>query len=449
MSSVRGMRNMHRELLLPVYIPTIFLSFGQGLMIPVLPLYAKQFGGSYSLAGIIVAAAWIGTTLFDLPTGLLLSRLGFRASMVIGSGIFGAATIALGLTHVVPGLILFRFVAGIGTSLWSLSRHAYITQAVPTQTRGRAISVFGGINRLGTFTGPVVGGFIANIYGLGNAIVVAGALAAVATVIAAIAKYEAAGQLAARGRHLDFGVLREAVAGNGRDVLAAGTAQIFGQMIRAGRQIVIPLFAAYAIGLDPAAVGQIVSASSLIDVMLFFPAGVIMDRFGRKAASVPSFSILSLGMALVPLTHSYWTLLAAGLLIGLGNGIGAGTMMTLGADLAPTGRTGEFLGIWRLIGDSGQAIAPLAVGAVADAIGITLTAGATAGMGVIAAGTMALFVRETRWGKDQRPPSLRDRLRRTAPSHPATSPPSSPPSPDIVSVARCGAPPDEGSDRPA
>ena len=189
-------------------------------------------------------------------------------------------------------------------------------------------------------------------------------------------------------------MLREAVAGNQRNVVAAGTAQIFGQMIRASRQIVIPLYAA-SLGLDDFQVGQIVSASSLVDVLLFVPAGIVMDRFGRKAAAVPSFTVMGLGMALVPFTHSYWTLMAAALVLGFGNGMGSGTMMTLGADLAPRGRTGEFLGIWRFIGDTGQAIAPLAVGQVADLIGLALTAGATAGLGLIAAGTLAFFVRET------------------------------------------------------
>src|SRR5690606_41954682 len=75
--------------------------------------------------------------------------------------------------------------------------------------------------------------------------------------------------------------------------------------------------------------------------------------------------------------------------------IGSGTMMPLGADLAPPGRTGEFLGIWRFIGDTGQAIAPLAVGQLANLIGLALTAGATAGLGLLAAGTLTFFVRET------------------------------------------------------
>ncbi|HEX5498882.1 MAG TPA: MFS transporter, partial [Thermomicrobiales bacterium] len=70
--------------------------------------------------------------------------------------------------------------------------------------------------------------------------------------------------------------------------------------------------------------------------------------------------------------------------------------MTLGADLAPRGATGEFLGLWRLIGDIGAAAGPLAVGAVAAAFGLVDGAYVLAIIGLIAALTMAGLVRETR-----------------------------------------------------
>ncbi len=128
---------------------------------------------------------------------------------------------------------------------------------------------------------------------------------------------------------------------------------------------------------------------------LFLPAGMLMDRLGRKFASVPSFIVLAVGMALVPLAHSYVGLLVASLVMGLGNGIGSGTMMTLGADLAPRQATGEFLGLWRLIGDTGSSAGPIAVGAIADAVGLSLAAFCLSGIGLLAAATLFLFVRET------------------------------------------------------
>ncbi|HEX7104320.1 MAG TPA: MFS transporter [Nitrolancea sp.] len=386
-------------LLMQVYVPTALLAFGAGLLVPILPLYAKEAGGSFGLAGVILAAGWFGTMMMDLPSGLLLSRIGFRRSMNFGALLFGLATFGLGLTHETFILIGLQLIGGIGNAFWGVSRHAYIATVVPPSGRGRAISIFGGINRLGTFTGPFVGGYVALYFGYADALMLAGIVALGAVVVGLLYIHDPVrmGVLKARGHGLNLGVVREVASHNRRDVLAAGGANILGQMIRSGRQIAIPLYAAYALGLNDAQVGTVVGLSALVDVSLFIPAGYVMDRWGRKAAAVPSFSVLAIGMALVPFTHSYLQLLGVGLVLGLGNGMGAGTMMTLGADLAPAHLTGEFIGFWRFIGDSGRAASPVIVGAVADAIGIVITSGAIAGLGVAAALMLGFFVRETRW----------------------------------------------------
>src|SRR5581483_2854069 len=167
--------------------------------------------------------------------------------------------------------------------------------------------------------------------------------------------------------------------------------------------LIVPLYGANVIGLDAGGVGAIVSISALIDVALFVPAGLLMDRLGRKYASIPSFVVMGLGMAVLPFTHSFLTLLLATGVIGLGNGLGAGTMMTLGADLAPREAAGEFLGLWRLVGDGGQMAGPLIVGGVTDLISYTATAFVLAGVGGLAAGTIYLAVEETLHQDERRP----------------------------------------------
>ncbi len=88
---------------------------------------------------------------------------------------------------------------------------------------------------------------------------------------------------------------------NARDLSAAATAQMLGQMIRAGRFLIIPLWGAEQLGLDAAQVGTIVTAGAILDVSMFIPAGMLMDRFGRKVAAVPSFALMALGIGLIPL----------------------------------------------------------------------------------------------------------------------------------------------------
>jgi MFS family permease len=383
------------RLLLPVYVPTLLLSLGQGVLIPTLPLYAKSLGSTFALVSLAVGAAGIGTLVADIPSGVLLERVGRRPSMLFGCGSVAVTCLLVPLLPSFPALVGLQFIGGIGSALWGISRHVYLADSTRPDERGRAISTFGGINRIGTFGGPAIGGIVAGHFGLSSPFLISSALAAVALVIS----YFFIPASEARKVNVSTGAYLRTL---GRVVLeyrgvltTAGIAQLCSQMIRAGRQIIVPLYAAYSLGLDVGSIGAILSISSAIDMVLFIPAGILMDRIGRKAAIIPCFIILSIGMALVPLSKSYATLLFATTIMGFGNGIGSGTMMTLGADLAPVGSAGAFLGVWRLIGDVGGAGGPLIVGGIADLVGLMASAYVLAGIGLLSVALFAFTVPET------------------------------------------------------
>jgi MFS family permease len=128
---------------------------------------------------------------------------------------------------------------------------------------------------------------------------------------------------------------------------------------------------------------------------LFYPTGLIMDRWGRKTAIVPAFILQALSLGLVPFSGSMGALSAVAALGGLGNGLSSGTMMTLGADLSPPESRDEFLGIWRLIGDGGHAAGPYLVGQVADWVALPMSALVMSAAGLAAALIFALLVPET------------------------------------------------------
>jgi MFS family permease len=382
-------------LLISVYLPTALLAIGSGLLLPVLPIYARSFDVSFGMAALVIAAAGLGTLVADVPAGMVLGRLGLRPTMLIGAGLVTVALVALGLASWFPELIIYRFVAGIGTAMWGLSRHAFITETIDPRQRGRAISVFGGINRIGMFGGPAVGGLLGQWLGLQTTFFFAAALSLAALVIAWLYVQDTR-VVVHDSRSVRWSLVWDMWRQNRRDLTAANVAQLCAQMIRAGRQTIIPFYGEAVLGLNVAQIGTIQSAASLVDMLLFVPAGYVMDRFGRKWSSVPSFAVMALGMLLIPFATGFGALLAIAMLIGFGNGLGSGSMMTLGADLAPRGATGEFLGLWRLVGDSGAAGGPVVVGAFTDWFGFDATSIVLAGVGFGASLTLGFLVKETR-----------------------------------------------------
>ncbi len=105
-------------------------------------------------------------------------------------------------------------------------------------------------------------------------------------------------------------------------------------------------------------------------------------------------------MLLMPAADSLLILTLCAMVLGLGNGLGSGINMTLGSDLAPSGQRGEFLGVWRLMGDSGSFVGPVAIGQLAAASSLSAVFFMLALMGVASAAIFARFVRETLPGAD-------------------------------------------------
>ena len=93
----------------------------------------------------------------DVPTGMMLERFGRKPVMVVGTISLSLATLGLVFLQHFPALVALRFLAGVGTAMWNISRMAYLADTVPIRDRGRALSTFGGVSRIGTFMGPALG----------------------------------------------------------------------------------------------------------------------------------------------------------------------------------------------------------------------------------------------------------------------------------------------------
>jgi MFS family permease len=242
----------------------------------------------------------------------------------------------------------------------------------------------------------MVGGVMGVILGLRSSFLVFGCACIAALVIAAIfvrlgeTSPPATAPLKPQG-----GYLWATLQANFHTLSTAGMGLLFAATIRTGRLVIIPLYAADVLGLDVQAIGLIESISAGLEMLLFYPTGMIMDQWGRKFAIVPCFTIQAIGMFLIPFSGSFISLLLATILIGIGNGLGSGTMITLGADLAPDDGRGEFLGMWGFIGNGGATGGPFVVGSVADWLGLQTAAWVMAGTGLLAAAVFLFLVPET------------------------------------------------------
>lgn len=380
-----------RSLLFSVYLPALLFAIGQGAVIPIIPLLAREVGASVAAAGLVVAMRGIGTMAFDIPAGSLVGRFGEKRTVVLGTALLVASAIGCIVSDNAGAVAAFVFVMGCGWSIWLLARLSFISDAVAPSARGRALSTLGGVNRMGNFVGPFLGAAVIAVGGLEAAFVLQAAAAAAACALLVSVPGDpdpVPGQVHAPLR------FRVIVSNHAAVFGTAGVAASCISMLRAARQIIIPLWGDQ-IGLAPAEIAMIFGLSSGLDMLLFYPSGVVSDRWGRKATAVPCLAVLSVGMVLLPVARSPLVFALVALLLGAGNGIGTGIVMTLGADFSPSTGRAEFLGVWRLVSDVGQAGGPLLISAAAGALSLGFASVAVGALGLAGAGLTVRYVPET------------------------------------------------------
>jgi MFS family permease len=355
-----------REIAVPAFGPSLLFALGEGAILPVIALTVRQLGGSVALAALMVTLIGIGSLVSNIPASLVTARWGERWAIV------GAALwCALGMLICVLATALWAFAIGVfmvgmAAAVFGLARQSYLTDAVPFHFRARALSTLGGVMRIGLFVGPFLGAASIGAFGIAGAYW-AGVAALVAAAFVAARMPELPAHAAATtpraGTAHGAPTLRSIGAGHAKVFLTVGVGALLVAAVRASRQAVIPLWAE-GIGLDAATTSLIYGLAGGVDMLVFYPAGKVMDRKGRAWVAVPSMLIMGSALLLTPFTHGAAGLLAASLAIGFGNGIGSGVLMTLGADHSPVVGRAHFLGLWRLMSDIGSTGGPALLSAV-------------------------------------------------------------------------------------
>lgn len=381
------------RLVAPVYAPTLLMAVAQEALTILLPLYAVELGASPAFAALAVGMRGVGVLLFDVPAGMLVERFGDKPVLLGGLGAFLAGLLVLTFTASPLGIAAAALAVGVGQAAWMLGRQAYLTDLCAPHELGRAIAAMAGLQRGGALIGPVAGGAIAGFAGYPAAFLT-GAIGAIAAAAMVMTYARDVASARAPGDHSLAGTLR-VLASHRKTFATAGVCALVLQLMRASRQLLIPLFGT-AIGLDVTAIGLAYSIGVVVDISLFYPSGVLADRFGRKWSAVPSIVLYPIGFALLPLATGFVSLAAAAVLLGLANGLGTGVVMIMGADFARrSGAHGQFLGLWRLIGDCGLTIAPLLSGVLVDAVSLAAASAAVSALGFAGALVMIFLVAET------------------------------------------------------
>ncbi len=357
------------SLVLPFYIPSGFQFLGVGVALPLLALFARQLGTDNAGAAFIVGLVGVGSLVFNIPAGQFMGRFGIRRVIIISTLVESCAALVAGFASSPLMLGAAAFVMGMTQTTFFVARLSYFRILVPTRQRGRALSLIGGENRMGYFIGPIAGGFISQSFGFRYAFLTYAILLAITSFFLFLWAPATVRPDTRQGGWTPAQTI-SIVRANARIFATAGVSIVILQLMRTARQALVPLVAD-SLGLSVSRVGLVIGLMFFIEILLVYPAGIIMDRWGRKASGVPCLLFVAAGLAILALAHSIPVMLTAVIIAGIGNGLGSGINMTLSTDFAPAVDPGKFIGVWRFVVDLGTMSGPFIVGLIAGALSLS------------------------------------------------------------------------------
>ncbi|MGP5681323.1 MFS transporter [Brachybacterium alimentarium] len=396
-----------------VYAPTLLEFAGLAALMPVIPLMALDLGFAAWQAAAITTIFGLTSFLGPIPAGRFISRVGARLALVstgvllVVSNLAAYVLLAPAL-HGAPGLghqvtfIVLLLVMAVSIQVWQLGRQAYLGTALPAAMRARGMTLFGGVIRLGEVIGPLLGALVMALGSEAGVFLLFAVTAAAGTVMIAVflppgetqrAPGQGSGPRSRRSParvRLDRAVLGRMVR------VGLGIAPVM--MARVNRPVIVPLLGS-SLGVDSVWISVVFGVSAALEILLVIPAGTLMDRFGRVAVAVPCALTMGAGFTLLAIlgtaldgrgeTLALIALLVPCLLIGVGNGLGSGIVMTLGIDVSPVyGRTG-YLAWWNTMLGAGRLAAPLLVTGIVLVAPIVVASAATGGLCLVGGAWLA------------------------------------------------------------
>ena len=388
-------------------------SAGMGAISPVLPLFMeREYGVSAAAIGITIGLFGFGRLVTSVPAGYLAQRYGRKSVLGLGAAInlLGAAMVSVSFSY--AWLTGWRFVSGFGGSIFLTVATIYLRDEATPEMRGRLLSLQELSILAGQTIGPLLGGYLADIFGLRmplyvQAVLMGASLGVIGFALPESRWREEEAQRPARRRPAQASRAGETGPAPERQRGAMWRLMLspafifvglFALMIVANRQgarfSVMPLFGGEK-GFEPDALGLWISITHFPQFFTTLMSGYVSDRFGRKTPIIPAIVLMCLGIGTFIWADNLWQLLLSGVLLGMGEGLGSPAGTVFFADIAPPGMEGVTIGLLRTFGGVGTIVGALALGAIADFAGFAWALWIDAAILAAAALGLMIFVRET------------------------------------------------------
>lgn len=363
-------RKMHMAL--GLMFLTVFIDLvGFGIIIPVLPLYAKEFGADGFTIGLLLMSYSLMQFFFAPMWGRLSDKIGRRKVLLISLTFSAIGYLIWGFSGSLAMLFLSRIVAGFGNANLAVAQ-AYVSDVTPEDYRAQGMGMIGAAFGFGFVIGPAIGG-ISSHFGVHPNVLgfIAAGFSILDVIVTAIVLPEPE-------KH-----------GERHDPFSRGAGFYFKTIT--DRTLALPFFIMFInvfafanmettlVLLTDKYFNFSMGANSwlfvYIGVVMVMVQGFLMRKLGKKYPDADLISIgtalMAVGLVLTPLTNNLWVLLGALALLATGSGINSPSNSSLVSKLADKDNVGGVMGIGQSCSTLGRILGPVCGGLLWDRCGST------------------------------------------------------------------------------
>ncbi|MGL5405744.1 MAG: MFS transporter [Propionibacteriaceae bacterium] len=345
-----------------------FVAVGFGVMIPILPIFAKQFGVSNFLTSWVVSAFAL-MRLVAAPFAAPIShQLGERWALFLGTMIVAVSSAAAGFSTSFWQLLLFRALGGIGSVIFTVAAMTLLLRSVTPENRGRASGLYNGGFLIGGMAGPAIGGVISAISLTAPFFFYAATLTIGAVMCLTMIRTPATSAVPASTETAPTVSMSQAWS-DIRYRAAAVTGFTQGWQSIGVRSALIPVLVTEALAMPREWTGYAMAIAAIVQGLCLAPAGRFTDTIGRRPVMVLGGVLTGLSALAMPWAPNIWWLVVALSVYGVGSAMHSTAPMAAIGD-ATGGHGGPAVSLYSMIGDIGAIVGPLVAGFLADKAGL-------------------------------------------------------------------------------
>jgi MFS family permease len=136
-----------------------------GMLVPIMPNFASKYLGlQFSQYSYVLIAGGAFTVIFLIPMGRLSDRWGRKWFLIFGFSAFAFTLFGLTFASMLWQAILFAAILGFSYAAVLPAWNALLAQHVPKDQQGMGWGLFSSVEGVGVVVGPVVGGWIADMF---------------------------------------------------------------------------------------------------------------------------------------------------------------------------------------------------------------------------------------------------------------------------------------------